>query len=70
MPVTIRPSMKQSKCKHPAMVRGVDERYETCTRCGIVRASHVAAPWVIAYDVEHPQTAELFPTLAPEYRGK
>lgn len=73
MPVMTRPTMKQSKCKHPAaaIMRGVDERYETCTRCGLARVAPVAAPWILEYDAEHPPEApELFPSLAPESRGR
>jgi hypothetical protein len=50
--ITTRPTMKQSKCKHPAtaILRGVDERMETCARCGLVRVAHFDSPWLIAYD--------------------
>lgn len=66
MPTTTRPTMKQSKCKHPAaaLLRGVDSRYETCSRCGIVRIAPVPAPWLIAYDEANPPEA---PVLFPSY---
>ena len=60
---TTRPTMKQSKCKHPAgaILRGVDERMETCSRCGLVRVAHYAAPWATAYEEE--QAAHQSPDL-------
>lgn len=73
MPTTTRPTMKQSKCKHPsgAILRGVDPRYEICSRCGITRIAPVPAAWIVAYDEANPPAApELFPSLAPENRGK
>ena len=49
---TTRPTMKQFKCRHPhsAILRGIDERMETCTRCGLVRVAHYIAPWAKAYE--------------------
>lgn len=66
MPLMLRPSMKQARCKHPAasILRGVDPRFETCSRCGLARIAPVPAPWVIAYDEENPPEAPiLFPSF-------
>ena len=64
---TTRPTMKQFKCRHPsgALVRGIDPRFETCRACGFTRLAPVMAPWLIAYDEEHPPVAPpLFAELA------
>ncbi len=66
MPVTTRPTMKQAKCRHPsgALVRGVDARFEICSRCGLARVAPVLAPWLIAYDEENPPAP---PVLFPSF---
>ena len=64
---TTRPTMKQFKCRHPsgALVRGIDPRFESCRICGFTRLAPVMAPWLIAYDEEHPPVAPpLFAELA------
>lgn len=60
---TTRPTMKQSKCTHPAgaILRGIDPRVETCSRCGLVRVAHHQAPWTKAY--EEAQAAQRPPDL-------
>lgn len=51
-----RLTKKQATCVHP--VRHVhvtiDERFETCDLCHVIRRAPVLAPWIAEYDAAQP----------------
>jgi hypothetical protein len=55
MPLT----KKQRLCVHPpqSVTTCMDDRWERCQLCGLIRPAPIPAPWILAHDAAQPQPA-------------
>lgn len=61
---------KQRECAHPTthVQLTIDERYESCRLCGLIRTAPIPAPWIVAYDAVQPTPPP--PALFADYTSE